>query len=183
MRKIIVISGIIIAIVIIGIVGLRFYTKSFSPQEVSKFEEEGNNIRVTYSRPFKKDRKIFGELVPYDKVWRTGANEATIFETASDIKLGKQILAAGSYSLFTIPGKDTWKIIFNKEIGQWGVGFLSGEANRNPELDVLTIEAQPITTQHTFEQFTINFDHVEHELDMIIMWDQTLVVVPITENL
>lgn len=183
MRKIIVISGVIIAIITAALVSFRFYTKSFSPQDSSEFEEEGNKIKVIYSRPYKRQREIFGSLVPYGKVWRTGANEATTFETTMDIKVGGKLLSAGTYTLFTIPEEDSWSIIFNKEVGQWGVDPFSGEANRDETLDVLKVEVQPIKSQHVFEQFTINFEHVAHELDMILMWDQTLVVVPLSENL
>ena len=179
MRKVIILSGIIIAIVVFAIVGFMFYTKSFSPKGVTAFNEEENEITVTYSRPFKREREIFGELVPFDKVWRTGANEATVFKTLKDIKIDDSVLPSGSYSIFTIPGEESWKVIFNKETGQWGINPFSGLANRDPEQDVLEIEVHAIQTQDTFEQFTINFDHVGNEIDMVLMWDQTLVVVPI----
>ncbi|MEL7001610.1 MAG: DUF2911 domain-containing protein [Bacteroidota bacterium] len=179
MKKIIVISGIGIAFVAAGIIGFRFYTKSFSPQGVSEFEEADRKLRITYSRPFKRERKIFGELVPYNKVWRTGANEATSFETNIDLKIEGKLLPAGTYSIFTVPGEESWQVIFNKEVGQWGIDVFSGEANRDDSMDVLTIEVQPIQTQHVFEQFTIDFEHVAHEIEMVLIWDQTLVVVPI----
>lgn len=179
MKKVVVVSGIAIALIAAGIIGFRFYTKSFSPQDTIVFEEEDRKISVTYSRPSKRGRTIFGGLVPYDNVWRTGANEATIFETNHDLQVDGNLLPAGTYSLFTVPGKDTWQVIFNKEYGQWGLDIFSGEANRDPGMDELSIEIQPILTQHTFEQFTIDFEHVDHEIEMVLIWDQTLVVVPI----
>src|SRR5205085_4953821 len=78
------------------------------------------DVTITYSRPGVKGRVIWGELVPYDKVWRTGANEATTIAFSEDVKINGQALPAGTYSLHTIPGKDMWTIIFNKQAEQWG---------------------------------------------------------------
>ncbi|MBL6446281.1 DUF2911 domain-containing protein [Fulvivirga sp. 29W222] len=178
MRKLVVAGGIIVAIIIIGMVGLRFYTKSFSPLDKAIFEGENTELVVTYSRPYKKGRKIFGDLVPYDKVWRTGANEATIFTTDKDLMIGNKLLKAGSYSLFTIPRNNSWTIIFNKEVGQWGIVPFSGESNRDPEQDALTVDVATIKTPDLFEQFTIAFEQMGHEIEMILMWDHTLIVVP-----
>lgn len=178
MRKLIVAGGIIVAVIIISMVGLRFYTKSFSPQDKAVFEGEQAEVVVSYSRPFKKDREIFGDLVPYDKVWRTGANEATVFTTNEDLMIGNKLLKAGSYSLFTIPRANSWTVIFNKEVGQWGIIPFSGEANRDPEQDALTIDVATIKTPDLFEQFTITFEQMGKEIEMILMWDHTLIVVP-----
>lgn len=181
MRKIIVVGGILVAAMAVFMVGMRFYTKSFSPQDTTVYAQEEAEISVTYSRPFKKEREIFGPdgLVPYGKVWRTGANEATVFTTNTDLKIGNKLLPAGSYSLFTVPRPDTWTIIFNKETDQWGISPFSGEANRDPEKDALTLEVAAIKTRDLFEQFTISFERMGQEIEMILMWDQTLVVVPI----
>ncbi|ELR70724.1 hypothetical protein C900_03497 [Fulvivirga imtechensis AK7] len=179
MRKIIVVGGIIVAVIVIGMAGMRFYTKSFSPQDTAIYQGEHVAIKVDYSRPYKKDREIFGGLVPYGEVWRTGANETTTFTTNKDLRIGNKLLKAGSYSLFTIPGPDTWTVIFNQETGQWGVSPFSGRANRDPEKDVLTMEIPSIQTKSLFEQFTISFERMGKEIEMILMWDHTLIVVPI----
>lgn len=180
MKKIIVIAGFIVALIAAAFIGLRIYTKSFSPEGLAEFKSDNLSISVTYGRPYKKNRQIFGKLVPYGEVWRTGANEATVFTTNSDIKIGDDILKRGSYSLFTIPNKDSWQIIFNNEIPGWGVSPLTGEAARNESEDALIIEVSAINTKSTFEQFTIDFETMHNELDMILMWDKTLVVVPMT---
>ena len=78
------------------------------------------DVTITYSRPGVKGRVIWGELVPYDKVWRTGANKATTISLSDDVTINGQSIAAGTYSLHTIPGKDQWTVIFNKVANQWG---------------------------------------------------------------
>ncbi len=100
------------------------------------------NITIDYSSPSVKGRKIWGELVPYGKAWRAGANEATIFETSSAIKVEGKNLPAGKYSLFAIPGEKEWTIIFNSETGQWGVKK-GGDANLDRAKDVLTVNVKP----------------------------------------
>ena len=80
----------------------------------------GSTITINYAQPSVKGRKIWGDLVPYNKVWRTGANEATTFETTKDIKVEGVLLPAGKYALFTIPSENGWTIIFNKTASQWG---------------------------------------------------------------
>jgi hypothetical protein len=100
------------------------------------------NITINYSSPAVKGRKIWGELVPYDKAWRAGANEATVFETDKTIKVAGKELPAGKYSLFAVPGKEEWQFIFNSQTGQWGINR-NGEANRDPANDVLTVSVKP----------------------------------------
>ena len=90
----------------------KTYTKSHSPEKVAVYQDADFNIKVKYSSPFKKNREIFGLLVPYSKVWRTGANEATTFSTNKDLKFNDGVLPAGEYTLWTIPNEDQWEIIF-----------------------------------------------------------------------
>jgi hypothetical protein len=100
-------------------------------------------ITVSYNSPSVKGRTIWGELVPYGKVWRAGANEATIFETDKDIKVEGKALPAGKYTLFAMPGEKEWQIIFNSQTGQWGVKR-GGDANLDRANDVLTVSAKPV---------------------------------------
>jgi len=81
------------------------------------------DVRITYGRPQVNGRTIFGDLVPYDEVWRTGANEATTFSVSSDVTIEGESLSAGTYSLYTIPGPDTWTLIFNNNANQWGTNY------------------------------------------------------------
>lgn len=113
-------------------------------------------VDVTYSRPFVNDRTVWGELVPYGEVWRTGANEATTFEISHDAKINGKALAAGKYALFTIPNKDSWTLIFNKEAEQWGAfQYKEGE-------DALRVEVKPHSIDHV-EMFTVAFTDVKSD--------------------
>lgn len=184
MKKFLIITGVFFLIIIGVLAYVRFYyTKSFSPEANAEYNQNGVKIHVFYNRPSKKGRLIFGSendnaLVPYNKVWRTGANEATIFETSKDLVVKGETLKAGTYSLWTVPGEQNWKVIFNSESGQWGVDF-NGEANRDPAKDVLTVEVPSLTQDKEFEQFTISFEQVGEDLEFILLWDKTVVVVPL----
>ncbi|MCI4666543.1 MAG: DUF2911 domain-containing protein [Bacteroidia bacterium] len=158
--------------------GFRNYTKSHSPEETASFSEGDLKIEVFYNRPSKKGRIIFGELVPYDVVWRTGANEATTFTSNKDLTIGGEVLKAGTYTLWTIPGQNEWKVIFNSEMYPWGVDF-NADASRKAEFDVLTTSVAVESLSQSLEMFTIDFAYQE-VLNMTLAWDQTKVSVPIT---
>jgi hypothetical protein len=181
MKRFLIVAGVAVALLIIlGFVAKFFvkqHDKSFSPEEEVSFKADDLNIQVFYNRPFKKGRDIFGSLVPYNKVWRTGANEATTFQTNKDLLIEGKTLRRGKYTLWTIPGEGSWKIIFNSETGQWGIGS-DGEVNRNPANDVLTVEVHAMQQAREFEQFTISFEKVGEEAEMVLIWDKTLVAVP-----
>ncbi len=178
MKKFLIVLGIVLVIVLGVLTYFRmFYTKSFSPEDVVKFEDGDLKITVVYNRPYKKGRAIYGGLVPYDKVWRTGANEATTFETTKDLMFGDKTLKAGKYSLWTTPREQTWTIFFNSETGQWGVGF-NGEANRDAVKDALAVDANLVTIEKEFEQFTIGIEKSDEEYELTFIWDKTLVALP-----
>jgi hypothetical protein len=117
-------------------------SKRASPPETATGIVAGTNITINYSSPAVKGRKIWGDLVPYDKVWRLGANEATIFETSKDIKVGGKNLPAGKYSLYAIPGEKQWVFIFNSKTGQWGIKN-DESTSEDPANDVLRVTAKP----------------------------------------
>lgn len=182
MKKFLIVTGILFLIILSVLGYIRFYyTKTFSPEATAEYSQKGTNLSVFYNRPSKKGRVIFGELVPYDAIWRTGANEATVFRADKDLEIKGQQLKAGTYSLWTIPGEQNWKVIFNSENGQWGVNF-NGEANKDPNNDVLTVEVPALTHDKEFEQFTISIEQVGEDLELILLWDKTVVVVPISVN-
>jgi plasmid replication initiation protein len=138
-----------------------------SPHETIK----GNHITVTYGRPYKKGREIFGGLEQYGKVWRTGADEATEITIDKDcIFAGKQ-LKAGTYTLFTIPEKKDWTIILNSELKQWG----AFNYDKIKGKDVLKAEVPAMHLDKTVEQFTITVN--DHGL--LLDWDHTEVAVPV----
>lgn len=109
-------------------------------------------VRITYGRPQVNDRTIYGELVPYNEVWRAGANEATTFSVSSDVTIEGEPLSAGTYSLYTIPGQDTWTIIFNNVANQWGTNYDQSE-------DALRVEVTPESASSR-EMLTFLFEEV-----------------------
>ena len=113
-----------------------------SPPATATGKVHGATITIDYSTPSVKGRKIWGELVPYDKVWRAGANEATIFETDKNIMVGGKTLAKGKYSLYALPGEKEWTIIFNSATGQWGINR-DGTTTEDPAKDVLRVTVKP----------------------------------------
>lgn len=147
-----------------------------TPQTISQDFGLGK-ISVSYSRPNVKGRKIFGALEPYDKVWRTGANSATVVKFTDAIKVEGKDLPAGEYALFTIPGKTEWTIIFNKGVKEWGA-YTYSEAN-----DVLRVKVKPIALKEKVETFTIQFANVyDTSAQMQLSWENTLVNVNLTTS-
>lgn len=131
-------------------------------------------VSINYSRPSKKGRTIFGDLISYGKVWRTGANSATKFTFSDDVRIGGKDLPAGTYALFTIPGDNEWTIIFNKNYDQWGAG------NYKESEDALRVSIKPITIPATIETFQINIEDVKPASALIeLLWESTLVQIPI----
>ena len=166
----------------IGMPYLREQTKKHSPEQNVHYTKNGFDLSVNYSSPFKKNRVIFGQLVPYDQVWRTGANEPTTFETRSDISIAGNALEAGKYSLWTRPGTDSWDIILNEDIPDWGVTLSSGgrETTREAEYDVLEISVPSEDLSKSVESFTIDFQEGD-QLYLRIYWDKTQVKVPLSK--
>jgi len=169
---------IVAVLAVLGYFGFQYMkvqTKKASPEDTVEFKAKDLKLSVFYCRPYKKGREIFGELVPYGEVWRTGANEATTFTTNKAIKFGGEDLAAGTYSLWTIPQKSQWTVILNSKLYGWGVNF-GGEASREEAYDVLKINVPTIELDQTVEQFTIDF---EYNVNLTLSWDRTKVSVPI----
>lgn len=124
-----------------------------SPPAVVTARVGGATVTIRYSRPSAKERKIFGGLVPYGQVWRTGANEATTFSVNQPVTVQGQPLPAGTYALFTVPGEKQWTIIFNRVATQWGA------YEYQPDQDVLRVPATPTTVAQPLEQFLITADN------------------------
>lgn len=101
-------------------VGYAMSQEKASPARSVSKTVNGTDITINYSSPAVKGRTIWGGLVPYDKVWRTGANEATTIEVSNDVKIAGKVLKAGKYALFTVPGNDKWQVIINSVANQWG---------------------------------------------------------------
>lgn len=123
-------------------------------------------MSIAYSRPGVKERTIWGELVPYGEVWRTGANEATTFTVSDDVTVDGQPLAAGTYSLATIPGKDAWTVVFNKDTELWGMYQYKAEQ------DALRIEVKPATAPFV-ERLRFTFDNLtDDSADVVLRWEK-----------
>lgn len=144
-------------------------SKRASPPEIATGSVGGSTISINYSSPAVKGRKIWGDLVPYDKVWRLGANEATIFETSKDIMVEGKKLPAGKYSLYAIPGENEWTFIFNSKTGQWGIK-MDGSTTEDPANDVLRVTAKPMKSASFNERmkfvvdengFTLQWENLE----------------------
>ncbi len=167
-------------VVLLPIYIFKINTKSFSPEDTVIYKKGDLELEVFYNRPYKKDREIFGGLVPYNEVWRTGANEATTFKTNKDLLVDGSLLPAGIYTLWTIPMEESWKVIFNSEMYPWGI-TLEKIPSRLPEFDVLVVEVPVNRLYNTVEQFTISFNEGHDLIYMILAWDRTAVSVPLKE--
>ncbi len=145
-----------------------------SPTQTIKQDFALGTIELTYSRPAMKGRKVFGDLVPYNKLWRTGANAATILKFTDVVEINGKRIDTGSYALYTIPGTESWDIILNKGTKNWGVdGYKESD-------DVLKfkVPAEKMKTRH--ESFTMQFANIMPEsCELHIMWEKTMVTIPI----
>ncbi len=140
------------------------------------------DIEVVYSRPGKKHREVFGGIVPYGQVWRTGANAATRISFSTPVKLEGNDVPAGTYGLFTIPGEDEWTIILNKNAKQWGAFQYDSKD------DLVRFKVTPVHLAEQIETFTIEFNHVRDESAALnLVWDHTVVPIrieiPLTDKL
>ncbi|HEY8780223.1 MAG TPA: DUF2911 domain-containing protein [Mucilaginibacter sp.] len=145
-----------------------------SPRDSVSGTINGSTIKIAYGSPSVRGRKIWGGLVPYNKVWRTGANQVTTFETSKAITVEGKALPAGKYSLFTDPGEKEWKIIFNSQTGQWGIKG-GGEANDDPSKDVLTVMAKPMKSKGFNERLTFKID----SKGFVLLWENLAVPVSV----
>lgn len=131
-------------------------------------------VTINYSRPSMKGRKIFGDLVPFGKLWRTGANMATKISFADDVKIGGNDLKGGTYALFTIPGEKEWTVILNKNYNQGGTG------NYKESEDAVRLNVKPVKIDDKIETFMINLENVKPSSAMIELgWESTIVHIPL----
>ncbi len=164
---------------ILGYAGVQYtlyQTKKHSPHDTIVYQQDGYDIRIEYCRPYKKGRDIFGGLVPYGEVWRTGANEATQFITQTDLLIDDKVLPAGTYTLWTIPGPEKWEVFFNKGEYDWGVDWDSNPS-RDPSKDVVKTQVKKLRNFKVLEQFTIDIQP-NHEITgapamLMLGWDFT----------
>ncbi|HXB22780.1 MAG TPA: DUF2911 domain-containing protein [Candidatus Solibacter sp.] len=171
----------------VGILTLLFLLTAFmgaqqdkskrpSPPGTAEVTLKGKKITIDYSRPSMKGRKIVGELVPYGKVWRTGANEATTLTTDADLNIGGTNVPAGKYTLYTLPSEGTWKLIINKQTGQWGTVYDESQ-------DLARVDLKKSALQSPIEQFTISCNKKnDSTADLVLQWETTELSVPVKAN-
>jgi hypothetical protein len=142
-------------------------SKRPSPPGTAEVTLKGKKITIDYSRPFLKGRHVGQELAPYGKVWRTGANEATTLTSAVDLNIAGVKVPAGKYTLWTVPSQGTWKLIINKQTGQWGTDYDESQ-------DLARIDMQKGSLPQPVEQFTISFDKKsDTSANLNLDWENT----------
>ena len=169
--------GVALIAVIILVVFVREKGEIKSPQARQTLSDDNLKVEVVYGRPSKRGREIFGGLVPFDAVWRTGANEATEFHTNKILDFNGQVLQAGDYSMWAMPGQSKWTIYFNSLIPEWGVDE-NGKVFRDAQNDVLAVEATPVSANDVTEMFTISTIKSDSAYQLVFDWDKTKVVIP-----
>lgn len=144
-----------------------------SPPAVAEVRLDGKPITIDYNTPFIRGRKIMGGLVPYGKVWRTGANPATSLKTAVNLKIGSAMVPAGSYTLYTLPSEGTWKLIINKQTGQWGTEYDQSQ-------DLARVDMEKKTLPAPQEKMSISFENTHgNSTELHVRWEKTDVYVPV----
>ena len=138
-----------------------------SPRGAADLTIDGKKISVDYGRPFVKGRKIMGGLVPYDQVWRTGANKATHLTTEVDLMIGNLAVPKGTYTLFTLPAANGWKLIINKHTGQWGIPY----KYESEELGRVDMKVGKLTA--SVEQFTLSLAATKNGGILKLDWEMT----------
>jgi hypothetical protein len=142
-----------------------------SVRDTARTTVGGADVWVDYSRPMKRGREIFGNVVPWNTVWRTGANAATQLNTSADLVIGGATVPAGKYTVWTLPTATGWKLIINKQTGQWGTVY-------DPAQDLVRVDAKVETLSTPVEQFVIAFEPSA----IVFTWDKTRVSVPVSKK-
>lgn len=150
---------------------------SLSPTAKISQQFSVSEIEIEYSRPSARGRKVFGELVPFGQVWRTGANASTKLTVGEDFNIGGTEVKAGKYSFYTIPGANEWTVILNSDLGNWGaMGY-------STDKDVARFTVKPSSISNKVETFTIEVaDITFNTCNIVLKWENTKVVVPVKVN-
>jgi len=168
--------ALMIAIVAIGLAAQEKKAPLSPPGTASLSFADGKTVTIDYSRPSMRNRKIFGELVPYGQIWRTGANSATSFKTDANLTIGGTTVPAGSYTLYTIPNETGWKLIINKQTGQWGTDY-------DEKQDLARVDMKVANNAAPTEQFTISLDKTGgNSATLKLDWANTTASVSVSEK-
>jgi hypothetical protein len=145
-----------------------------SPRDSVKTIFAGKTVAVNYGRPSARGRRIIGGVVPYNQIWRTGANEATTLSSEVDLVLGGGTIPKGTYSLYTMPSKTSWKLVINKEVGQSGLVY-------HQRLDLARVKLQKASLKDYVERFTISIERVNQSSGVLkLAWEKTALSIPFT---
>jgi hypothetical protein len=144
-----------------------------SPAAVAETALNGKKVSIAYSQPSMRGRKIMGGLVPYGQVWRTGANDATTLTTDTDLMIGGADVPAGTYTLYSLPSEGTWKLIINKQTGQWGTEY-------HEEKDLARVDMKKEALSSPVETFVISFEPKTNPTALVMEWENTKLSVPIS---
>jgi len=145
-----------------------------SPEQTIHQEFGLSSIDISYSRPSVKGRKIFGDLVPYDKAWRTGANGPTIITFGDEVIIGGKTISPGKYGFIAIPGKTSWTLVVTKQLD------IVSSADYKPENDVVRVSCKPVTLSNKLETFTMQFENfTASSCELSLTWEKTAVALPI----
>ncbi len=177
MKKTLAIAALVVFVFTTLVLAQQDKSKRPSPPESAQCKfSNGKTVKVDYSSPRMKGRKIYGGLVPYGEVWRTGANEATTFVTDTNLTVGEKDVPTGNYTIFTVPSQDKWTLIINKKTGEWGIPY-KYEADELARVDMkVSKTASPV------ENFTISFDQKGDSCVMNLDWENTRASVDIKEK-
>ena len=172
----------VLGVVLVAVVGLFLYAtlvgNKKSPVETVALSQNGADLKVTYCRPFKKGRLIFGEksagaVVPFGKPWRLGANAATEITFGKKVSFAGKPVEAGTYRMYAVPGASSWQVVLNSELGKWG----AFEPDHAKDVLTVTVPSEPAPAEA--EQFTIRLAPEATAARMDFTWDKTAVHVPI----
>jgi hypothetical protein len=155
-----------IAVAALVVLAQQDKSKRPSPPASAEAMLAGKKITIEYSRPSAKGRKVFGGLVPYGEVWRTGANEATTLKTEADLQFGSLAVPKGTYTVYTVPGETGWTLVINKQTGQWGTEYSEAQ-------DLGRVPMKVSSTEKPVEMFTIAIEPKGNGGTLKMTWENT----------
>jgi hypothetical protein len=177
-KKLAVVASLAVLLVTAFVVlGQQDKSKRPSPPAQAKYElGGGQTITIDYSSPRAKGRKIYGGIVPFGQIWRTGANESTTFVTTVDLNVGGTTVPAGNYTIFTVPNEDKWQLVISKKTGEWGTDY------PGPSNDLARVDMKVSKLPSPVEDFTISFDKAGSGANLNIDWETTRASVMVSKK-
>jgi hypothetical protein len=179
MKKMYAVGGVLALVLAVAFVVAAQQDKAKRPSPPAQATWDlggGKSVTVDYASPRAKGRKIYGELVPFGQVWRTGANEATTIVTPVDLTIGGTTVPAGSYTIFTVPNKDKWTLVISKKTGEWGTDY-PGQAN-----DLARVDMKVSALPSPVENFTIAFEKAGNGANLNVDWETTRASVMVSKK-